>query len=275
MNNINTLVFGCSGLIGIELIKSIKKNESLFLSRKKPRNLSSKYWKKIDLNSKIKGLPNKVEKIFFLASPYYVKNNIKKKNFKKEFIWINKICKKIKAKTFIYLSSSSVYLKKHPIGEVKIKCEIFLKKSKIKNLQIWRPFNIIGFFENKISDHFHNLLIKKFIISKKSAYTFNGNEFDVRGYSSAKKFCGKVISKSKTNKSFILNYGNSNTIAISQMVEIFKKIYKKKYNKNIDIAFKSKKKNINTINTSKKTKTINSNEDSKKILINYFKKMIL
>ena len=65
MNNINTLVFGCSGLIGIELIKSIKKNESLFLSRKKPRNLSSKYWKKINLNSKIKGLPNRVEKIFF------------------------------------------------------------------------------------------------------------------------------------------------------------------------------------------------------------------
>ena len=65
--------------------------------------------------------------------------------------------------------------------------KFFLKKSKIKNLQIWRPFNIIGFFENKISDHFHNLLIKKFIISKKSAYTFNGNEFDVRGYSSVKK----------------------------------------------------------------------------------------
>jgi|TARA_B100002003_G_scaffold23829_1_gene19695 nucleoside-diphosphate-sugar epimerase len=275
MNNINTLVFGCSGLIGIELIKSIKKNESLFLSRKKPRNLSSKYWKKINLNSKIKGLPNRVEKIFFLASPYYIKNNIKKKNFKKEFIWINKICKKIKAKTFIYLSSSSVYLKKHPIGEVKIKCEIFLKKSKIKNLQIWRPFNIIGFFENKISDHFHNLLIKKFIINKKSAYTFSGNEFDIRGYSSVKKFCKKVISNSKTNKSFMLNYGNSNTITSSQMFEIFKKIYKKKYNKNIDIAFKSKKKNINTINTSKKTKTINSNEDSKKVLINYFKKMIL
>ena len=275
MNNINTLVFGCSGLIGIELIKSIKKNESLFLSRKKPRNLSPKYWKKINLNSKIKGLPNRVEKIFFLASPYYIKNNIKKKNFKKEFIWINKICKKIKAKTFIYLSSSSVYLKKHPIGEVKIKCEIFLKKSKIKNLQIWRPFNIIGFFENKISDHFHNLLIKKFIINKKSAYTFSGNEFDIRGYSSVKKFCKKVISNSKTNKSFMLNYGNSNTITSSQMFEIFKKIYKKKYNKNIDIAFKSKKKNINTINTSKKTKTINSNEDSKKVLINYFKKMIL
>jgi len=275
MNNINTLVFGCSGLIGIELIKSIKKNESLFLSRKKPRNLSSKYWKKINLNSKIKGLPNRVEKNFFLASPYYIKNNIKKKNFKKEFIWINKICKKIKAKTFIYLSSSSVYLKKHPIGEVKIKCEIFLKKSKIKNLQIWRPFNIIGFFENKISDHFHNLLIKKFIINKKSAYTFSGNEFDIRGYSSVKKFCKKVISNSKTNKSFMLNYGNSNTITSSQMFEIFKKIYKKKYNKNIDIAFKSKKKNINTINTSKKTKTINSNEDSKKVLINYFKKMIL
>jgi 3-dehydroquinate dehydratase len=73
----------------------------------------------------------------------------------------------------------------------------------------------------------------------------------------------------------MLNYGNSNTITSSQMFEIFKKIYKKKYNKNIDIAFKSKKKNINTINTSKKTKTINSNEDSKKVLINYFKKMIL
>ena len=53
MNNINTLVFGCSGLIGIKLIKSIKKRESVFLSKKRPRNLSSKYWKKIDLNSKI------------------------------------------------------------------------------------------------------------------------------------------------------------------------------------------------------------------------------
>ena len=275
MNNINTLVFGCSGLIGTELIKSIKKNETLFLSRKKPRSLSSKYWKKVNLDSKIKNLPNKVEKIFFLSSPYYIKNNIKKKIFKKEFIWINKICKTIKTKNFIYLSSSSVYLKKHQIGEVKIKCEIFLKKSKIKNLQIWRPFNIIGFFENKISDHFHNLLIKKFIISKKSAYTFNGNKFDVRGYSSVKKFCKKIISKSETNKSFILNYGNSNTITISQMVKIFKKIYKQKYNKNIDIAFKSKKKNINIINKLKKYKTINSNEDSKKVLINYFKKMIL
>ena len=40
----------------------------------------------------------------------------------------------------------------------------------------------------------------------------------------------------------MLNYGNSNTITSSQMFEIFKKIYKKKYNKNIDIAFKSKKK---------------------------------
>jgi hypothetical protein len=59
------------------------------------------------------------------------------------------------------------------------------------------------------------------------------------------------------------------------MFEIFKKIYKKKYNKNIDIAFKSKKKNINIINKLKKNKTINSNEDSKKVLINYFKKMIL
>ena len=84
-----------------------------------------------------------------------------------------------------------------------------------------------------------------------------------------------MISKSETNKSFILNYGNSNTITISQMVKIFKKIYKQKYNKNIDIAFKSKKKNINIINKLKKNKTINSNEDSKKVLINYFKKMIL
>ena len=31
--------------------------------------------------------------------------------------------------------------------------------------------------------------------------SFNGNEFDVRGYSSAKKFCKKITSKSKTNES--------------------------------------------------------------------------
>ena len=52
-----------------------------------------------------------------------------------------------------------IYLKNHIIGKVKIACEKLLKKSNIKYLQIWRPFNLIGNYENQLSDHFHNLLI--------------------------------------------------------------------------------------------------------------------
>ena len=37
--------------------------------------------------------------------------------------------------------------------------EKLLKKSNIPILQIWRPYNLVGTDQNKISDHFHNILI--------------------------------------------------------------------------------------------------------------------
>ena len=73
---------------------------------------------------------------------------------------VTKILKYFNFNQFIYFSSSSVYLKNHKLGNIKKKCVVLLRTSKIKRLQIWRPFNIIGKYENKLSDHFHNLLIK-------------------------------------------------------------------------------------------------------------------
>ena len=172
------------------------------------------------------------------------------------------------------MSSSSIYLKNHPIGYIKKKCEQLLKSKRIKILQIWRPFNIVGHHENNLSDHFHNLLIKKFIIEKKNSHIFYGNKYDTRGYSSAKKF-GKVLFKySKSKKSFILNYGNQNVISIFQIVNIFSNLLKKKYKKKIHVYFKSSVRNINTVNSTNKIKTVKSNENSKYILKKYFLKFI-
>ena len=108
MKKFDTLVFGCSGLIGITLSGLLKKNKTLFTSRTKPKNIS-KNWKKIDLDRNINNLPNNVERIFFLSSPYYMINNLRKNNiYLKELKWLKKIIDNIKAKKFIYLSSSSI-----------------------------------------------------------------------------------------------------------------------------------------------------------------------
>ena len=53
MKKFDTLIFGCSGLIGIALSRLLKKNKTLFLSRTKPKNIN-KNWKKIDLDKDIK-----------------------------------------------------------------------------------------------------------------------------------------------------------------------------------------------------------------------------
>ena len=274
MKNIETLVFGCSGSIGKEISKNLNKYSTLFLSRNKPKQLKNINWKKIDLNGDLKSLPKNVEKIFFLSSPYYLKKNMKKKILEKEYIWLKKILKRINFKQIVYFSSSSVYLKKHPVGIIKKKCEKFLKNNKIEILQIWRPFNIIGIFENNLSDHFHNLLIKEFVKRKKLFKEFYGNEGDKRGYSSAKKFSKIVVDYSKKEKSFIMNYGNTNTITVGQIVNIFFNIFKKKYRKVFKVTFKNNKKNINIINSTKKIKTINSNEKSITVLKDYFSKLI-
>ena len=168
------------------------------------------------------------------------------------------------------MSSSSVYLKNHIIGKVKIDCEKFLKKYKIKYLQIWRPFNLVGDYENQLSDHFHNLLIKKFLIKKMDSFEFYGSKKNRRGYSSVNKFCKIIIKESNKNKNFIYNYGNTNTISVDEVVKIFKKIVEKKYHKTINITFKRNDKNANVIKKNKKIYSFNSKENSKKILKNYF-----
>ena len=91
MKKFETIVLGCSGLIGIALSRLLKNNKTLFVSRTKPKNIS-KYWKKIDLDKDIKSLPKKVEKIVFLSSPYYTINNLRKNNiYLKELKWLKKI----------------------------------------------------------------------------------------------------------------------------------------------------------------------------------------
>ncbi len=275
MKDIKYLVFGCSGSIGSHISKKINNKNTLFLSRTNPKNLNINNWKKFDLKKKITKLPKKVEKIYFLASPYYVIKNFNKKKFYYEYIWLKKIINNVQTKSFIYLSSSSVYLKNHPLGHTKLLCEKLLLNSKIEFIQIWRPFNIIGFPNYKnLSDHFHNLLIKNFIKQKKESHEFLGSENDRRGYSTAKKFAEKVIVFSKKKTSFIYNYGNTDTINIKQVVLIFLKLFNKKYKKSIKVTFKNKKKNVNIVNTIKKIKTIKSNENSKSILKNYFAKLI-
>ena len=95
-----------------------------------------------------------LKKKIFLSSPYYTINNLKKDNvYLKELKWLKKIINNIKSKKFIYLSSSSIYLKNHKIGKVKKKCEKFLKKINMPILQIWRPYNLVGIDQYKIFDN--------------------------------------------------------------------------------------------------------------------------
>ena len=274
MKKFNTIVFGCSGSIGTTLAELLKSNKTLFVSRTRPKNIR-KNWKKIDLDKDIKSLPNNVEKIFFLSSPYYTINNLKKDNvYLKELKWLKKIINNIKSKKFIYLSSSSIYLKNHKIGKVKKKCEKFLKKINIPILQIWRPYNLVGIDQYKISDHFHNILIKKFFIEKLNKFKFNGNENDIRGYSSVKNFCIIMLKKSNTSKNFTYNYGNPKGIKIKEIIKIFSYILKKKYNRNFIAIFKNSHANKNIINNNKLVYSYNSKENSKKILANYYNNLI-
>ena len=62
MNN-KTLVFGCSGTVGLEFISINKNKNIIFYSRKKPKKLSNKSWRYIDLNKKINNIPRKVKNI--------------------------------------------------------------------------------------------------------------------------------------------------------------------------------------------------------------------
>jgi len=269
-NNFNTLVFGCSGSIGIEISKNLNRKNTLLISRKKPKNLTNYKWEKIDLNKKKINIPKKVDKIFFLSSPYYIKKNFSFKKFNQEYIWLKKIVRQTKFNKIIYFSSRSVYLKNHPLGKIKLKCENYLIKKKIKFLQIWRPFNILGKYENVLSDHFHNILLKEFFFKKKIKHTFAGNINDRRSYSSAKKFSKVVVDYSKQNKSFIINYKNSKSITIKKILNIFIKILKKRDNREIKYYFKSKFLDNNKIKNHDKIKYLDSKENSAMVMKKYF-----
>jgi nucleoside-diphosphate-sugar epimerase len=269
--NYKTLVFGCSGTVGMEFIKENKHKDILYFSRKKPKNIAKKLWRYVDLDKKIEEIPKKTDKIFFFSSPYYKYDNLIKDNFLKELSWLKKIRKITKTKTFIYLSSGSVYLKNHPVGKAKLKCEKYLiNKSNYGHVQIWRPYNLIGIESLNLSDHFHNVLIKEFCINKKKIHQFKGSEKDVRGYSSARKFCKSLIAKSNLNKSFIYEYGNSNTITVKQVATIFKKIFEKIFDKKIKYNFNSSVMNINIIKSNKLVRSLDSKENSYKIIMKYY-----
>jgi len=269
--NKKILVFGCSGTVGLDFINVNKDKDILYYSRKKPTIVHKKLWRYIDLNKKITGIPNKVDKIYFLASPYYKLENLKKNIFLKELRWLKKIKKEINTRVFIYLSSSSVYLNNHPVGSAKLACEKYLIKNKKKNyLQIWRPYNLIGNENLNLSDHFHNILIKKFCIEGRRDLHFKGSANDERGYSSTKKFCKLLINKSDLNKDFIYDYGNSKIIKVKEIADIFKKIFEKKFKKKIKYTFNSNIRNINTINLNKDVRSFDSKDNSYNIINKYY-----
>lgn len=269
--NYKTLVFGCSGTVGLEFINVNKDKNILYYSRKKPKKISKKLWRYIDLNKKINNVPKKVDKIFFFSSPYYKLDNLKKRNYLKELSWLKKIINRTETKIFIYLSSSSVYLNDHPVGTAKLECEKYLiNNSNYDYLQIWRPYNLIGNENLNLSDHFHNLLIKKFCLEGKKNHHFYGSANDVRGYSSAIKFCKSLINKSNLNKNFIYEYGNSNTIKVKQVANIFKKIFEKKFKKKIKYSFNSNIMNINTITSNKIIRSFDAKESSYNIINKYY-----
>ena len=268
-----TLVFGCSGTIGLEFINANKdKNKNiLYYSRKKPKKLSKRLWRYIDLDKKINNVPKKVNKIFFFSSPYYKLDNLKKRKYLKELSWLKKIRNKTNTKIFIYLSSGSVYLKNHPVGTAKLACEKYLiNNSNYEYLQIWRPYNLISNENLNLSDHFHNLLIKIFCIDGKKNHRFHGSANDVRGYSSALKFCKSLINKSNLFKSFIYEYGNSNTVRVEQIANIFKKIFEDKFKNEIKYDFNSNVLNINTIKSNKVVKSFDTKESSYSIIKKYY-----
>ena len=265
------LVFGCSGSVGLDFINVNKNKNILYYSRKTPNMLPKKIWQYVDLNKKIIGIPKKVDKVFFFASPHYRLNNLKKDIFLKELSWLKKIKKEIKTRVFIYLSSSSVYLNDHPVGAAKLACENYLiKNTNSDYLQIWRPYNLIGNESLNLSDHFHNVLIKKFCIEKRKEHHFKGSANDERGYSSTAKFCKLLINKSDLNKDFIYNYGNSKVIKVKQIAQIFKKIFQKNFKKKVEYTFNSNIKNINTIKSNKHIKSFDTKENSYNIIKKYY-----
>ncbi len=266
------IVFGSSGLIGSSLIK-LEKKKFVYSSRKKIK-LKKIKWTKFTTNSKKISRKNYLIGIF-LCSPRYIKKNFKSKILNKELILLKKILEIYKFEKFIYLSSSTVYQANNPLGKIKKKCEIFLKKKSnlFKYLQIWRPYNLVGYNQITLSDHFHNKLFKIFFINRKKTYFFYGNKNDQRGYSDVDEFAQNLLFFLKKNKSFIKNFGNKNTIKINQIVNLYNKEYFRIYKKFFSAYFLNKKSNINSISNNNRL-SIFSKKTNESVFKNYLKNMI-
>jgi len=270
MNPRVNIVLGGSGLIGKSLRKITNDNKNfIYICGSK----KIKGYKKFNLNSDFKNFPYKnVDKCFFFASPRILKKNLNEKKFYQEYKWLKKIIYNLKINKMIYLSSSSIYYSNnHVIGINKKKCEnlIIENKKKFKEHQIWRPFNLIGTHYNEHSDHFHNILFKKMFIMKYGFSLFRGNVNDLRGYSRVEDFVRVLFDYSKTNTSFVKDFGNQKLCKIGDVVKLYNKYYFKLFKKNFCYEFISKKININRIKKNKNN--FYKNSDSLKIIDQYLK----
>lgn len=267
---IKKIIFGSNSLIGKNLYKIIKnKKECIFISKSDKRFFVQNLDKKLKLKQK----KNEFYDIIFLSSPYYILKNYKKKILLKEYLWLKKVLSTYKINKFVYLSSPSIYYKKSLIGNIKKKCEklIIKNKTKIKFYQIWRPFNLIG-KNSYLSDHFHNIAFKKIFIEKKNHHFFNGSPNDKRAYSEADNFAKILYKYFKINKSFVFDYGNNNLISTRELIKIYKKKLREKFDKEFIDYFKSKKSNVSVIK--KRKNSIIVTKSSKVIINNYLNKML-
>jgi hypothetical protein len=267
------VVFGSTSLIGQSIIKLNPKN-TVYTSRKK-LNLNQNNWFKFSLNKKKKITLKKIKIGIFLISPRYLKKNFKKNIYEREYHILKKLLSLYNFEKFIYISSPTIYNKTNPIGLIKTRCENLLKKnkSKIKYLQIWRPFNLIGLDKIKLSDHFHNLLFKKMFILKNKHGFFYGCKNDERGYADLDTFTKNLLINSKKNINFVKDYGNTKSIKIIEILNIYKKIYFKITGHYFDAIFLKDKPYKNIINK----KNINNfllKNNNKQLFKNYLIKMI-
>jgi len=268
------IIFGSSGSLGSSIIqvlfKNYKNKKFLLSSRKKP-NYFKNSWIKFDLNKNFKTFRYKdIECCIFLASPRYLNKNMNLKIFNQEFLWVRKVVKNINIKKLIYISSPTIYLKKHYVGGNKIKIENYLLKNKKKfeTLQIWRPYNLVNTDQKSYSDHFHCLLYKIMFLEKKSKYEFLGSKLDTRGYSEINQFSKILLKNAFTKKSFVKDYGNPNGVSINKIIQLYNKYFLLKFKKVFIPSFKSKQKNINVIKKNSKS-AIYSKQSSLYVLRKY------
>ena len=120
-------MFGSSGSLGSSIVKIIlkkyKKKKFIYIARTKPL-VSKGRWYKFDLNNNINKFKyKKLKRCIFLASPHYLKKNMKFQTFNKEYLWIKKIVKNFEIENLVYVSSPSIYLKNHFVGKNKYKID--------------------------------------------------------------------------------------------------------------------------------------------------------